>query len=372
MQTNLKVQVAVEAQHFTFSLCRKAEQMGPASIDHWWMKVTELYAQRGQRRWRCGNYQAAVGCFWALCKQAGSAAERDVQESYLLARLLPEARNQGSRVVFADACLASRSHARGTRVLEEAANLDAMIRGSRDCTLSRVEFRDRTADVLGPPPLSEEAVAEYRAFTSELLSPACEALGRGEAAGLKLARERWGGWMRSIGRRAGNAVQKQVLDVLSYECRAALHRCYSAAWCELLPVLERSYQLTAESKRFLEFWHLEPCSEAAEGDAFFFHLFHGHVFALHPASGELLRTAAGREVLGRWLTHPDEASFGRLLHALYVAALHYAGRKEQAALERRKQPTLAGGPELVGLEERLAARRTGRRGVGRRGGRRAD
>jgi hypothetical protein len=118
-----------------------------------------------------------------------------------------------------------------------------------------------------------------------------------------------------------------------------------------LPHLESKYQLSDPSANFLKFWHIVHCCEAAEGDNFYFHLFHGHVFALHPTSSEFLRTATGRESIGDWLVHPDHASaFGRLLHGLYVAAGHYNLRRDDRAQERKKQPDCLGNA-LDELEE---------------------
>ena len=123
---------------------------------------------------------------------------------------------------------------------------------------------------------------------------------------------------------------------------------------------------------------MDPVSESQLGSVAHFHLFHGHVFGLHPASGELLRTATGQKLVGSWLSeHGDVASrpgneeslarrqaepaFGRLLYAIYVAILHYAGRRDHAAFTRRQQPISVGGPELVGVQQQVVERRTGRK-----------
>jgi hypothetical protein len=97
------------------------------------------------------------------------------------------------------------------------------------------------------------------------------------------------------------------------------------------------------------------------GDRAHFHLFHGHVFGLHPASGELLRTAAGRELMAEWLQAPTVATWERLLHGILVAVFNYAERREQLTSNRRNQPVPSGGSELVNLEEKLVERRSGRR-----------
>jgi hypothetical protein len=58
-----------------------------------------------------GDYEAITEAFWTLCRQASSHVEREVQESYLLARPLSHARNRGSRRIVADACLVPRTEA---------------------------------------------------------------------------------------------------------------------------------------------------------------------------------------------------------------------------------------------------------------------
>jgi hypothetical protein len=364
MEGNLKEQVAVADQVFNFSLCRKQEKMGEIPVDHWWMNAPGLYGQRNHRRGQ-GNYQAVTDCFWAQCREAGSDADPEVQESHLLTMILPYARNQGSRRIFADAWPEPSSRANAPARREAVAQLDEMLRNSRGKELTRLQFRDQTGDVLGPPALTEEAKSEYWKFTNDFLGNTRAALDKDEAAGRQLALKYWDRCMKSVGRRADLAVEKQVLDVVSYESRAALHRCYSAAWCLLLPQLAGKYGLTEESYRFLQFWHLEQVEEAAEGSLANFHLFHGHVFALHPASGEMLRTAEGRALVGDWLSHPaDDQSFGRLLHGIHVAVHHYAQHRDEQASRRKKQPTSVAGTEMTRVEEELDARRSGRRKTG--------
>jgi hypothetical protein len=136
---------------------------------------------------------------------------------------------------------------------------------------------------------------------------------------------------------------------LSYEARAALHRCYSATWVELLAHLSEKYQLSPPSRKFLELWHLDQVRERGPANAEAWdHLFHGHVFALHPIGGGLLRTPTGRELVGAWLSDPDsQAAFGRVLHALWAAAYHYDERRESQALERRQGLPTAGGSRTI-------------------------
>lgn len=367
MEKALEEQVVVGSRPFVFSLCRKREAMGRVPVDHWWMPVPALYDQRGNRGRGRGNYESVVDCFWAMCGHEGSTSEVDVQESYLLARLLPSARNQGSRRIFPDAHLESRAQASTESRMESVRELDSQLSSCREKTLGLVEFRDRTGEVLGPPRLTEEAIGEYETFSTTLLGPASAELAGDESKALERLLERWADFMRSIGRRRGNLLQKQVLDVISYECRAALHRCYSAVWSEMIPELGRRHLLDPESLRFLEFWHLEQVMEASNVEYANFHLFHGHVFALHPATGEFIRTTTGRELVGDWLTHPDgEGPFGRLLHGMYVSTFHYASRRQDIAEQRKKRPPTVAGTDMVELEEGQEARKRGRRGDGKR------
>ena len=126
-----------------------------------------------------------------------------------------------------------------------------------------------------------------------------------------------------------------MLDVLSYEARAAFHQCYSALWFELLPRLVDRHGLDALGREFHELWHLDQIREPEPGARV--HLFHGHVFALHPAGGLLLGTPAGSDRVGAWLTAGEdrEEAFERLLHALFLTVHHYAGIHAAAADDRR-------------------------------------
>jgi hypothetical protein len=359
MRSGIRERVSVGEQAFTFTLCRKDEQLGPVAVDHWWMRTTELYRQRAQRRREGGNYEPVTEAFWALCRREGSHVERDVQESYLLARLLPFARSQGSRRVVADAYLAPRTKA--AREEREAAvtELDQFLRSCRTTTMTPLSFSRRTADVIGPPVLAAELEQTYRACCADLFDPAVAVLAADKDAGVARLLAGWQRLMGSVGRRSGRQAEKQVLDILSYEARAALHRCYSAAWYTLLlPHLTQAYRLSPETTAFLRLWHLDQASESNLGEAAYFHLYHGHAFALHPATALFLSTPVGRELVGSWLaTGCSNRAFGRLLYGIFVAVHHYAGLRDEAAQRRRKQPQGLSGPELINLEEQLARHR---------------
>jgi hypothetical protein len=275
MDGKLRSTLSVNDRPLDFSLCRKAEQFGAVSIDHWWMPTTALYAQRARKTQRSGNFAAVTTGFWALCCREGSQYESEVQESYLLARLVPLTRNQGSRRIFADACLSpprSRSRWRSQDSVEE---LEGLLQLSRTHELNRLDFQRKTGDVLGPSPLSPEIIERYQTFCEELFSRTRQLLLTDEDAAIEQAVACWQRWMGGIGRRRGQERDQHVLDVLSYEARAALHCCYSAVWDLLfLPHLQEHYQFSEASLRFLRLWHLDQAEESELAEQAFFHLFH--------------------------------------------------------------------------------------------------
>jgi hypothetical protein len=248
----------------------------------------------------------------------------------------------------------TRPESQGGSRQEEQDTLEGLLKASKEKTLTMLDFKNRTADILGPPVLAEEVQSHYRQVTEGFLGRARAALMRDGTAGLQVATTDWQQMMRLIGRRAGHVLEKQVLDILSYECRAAFHRCYSATWCYLLPRLAEKYGLDQPTLSFLRFWHLDHCSESAEGPHAYFHLFHGHIFGLHPSSGAMLQTPTGRENLAAWLSQPDsEAAFGRLLHAIFVALYHYVGQRDTSSDCRRKQPISRSDNDVLELERQM-------------------
>lgn len=348
----------VGEQPFPFELCRKAEQVGPLVLDHWWMNTRRLY---GQRRRPAPNLQNITAYFWALCRQHRTAADPEVQESYLLANLVPWARSNAGRRIFADAHL-TRPELLDSSTVEVQKNLEELLRKSRQDTLTLAAFNDRTADILGPPNLAAEIRDRYQEVVEDLLGEARAALGKDSCAGVKIAVAAWQQMMRGIGRRAGFGLDKQVLDILSYECRAALHRCYSAVWWDLLPHLALKHHLSPPSLRFLAFWHLDHCGAAEQGAHALFHLFHGHIFGLHPAGGTFLQSPIGRSLLGAWLQKPEsEAAYGQLLHGMYVTLYHYSDLRDLGSTGRRKQPTSQSDDMMLHLENEVVGEAKRRR-----------
>jgi hypothetical protein len=274
---------------------------------------------------------------------------------------MPHVRSKGSRRVLLDSVLTSKS----ASSLDKAAvttNLNQLLDQSREEETNLVGFRDSTADAIGPPIYGEEAEAAYDRFADELLEKGRNVLEQEGDRAIEVTVDLWKERMRTIGRRSGHDLEKQVLDILSYECRAAVHRCYSAVWDYLICSLDDKYELSDEEVVFHRFWHLERQMRSDQPDKARFHLFHGHIFGLHPAGAEFLQTTTGQSLMGEWLSAPESpASSGRLLHGLTVAVHDYASRNDVYAELRKRQPATRGGQDLVALEEHQAEKRSGRR-----------
>lgn len=323
---------------FEFELCRKQAQFGDVPVDQFWFAHGSLY---GQRKSAARNRQPISECFWSLCWREGSVLEDDIQETYILLKLLPHARSNGSRRVFKDAVLARTARSQ----VELIANLNASLSVSTDKETDLEAFRDQTAVLLGPPEYSDTTWRRYKEMEQELLGEGRSALQRSGEKGLTAPLARWQEWMRKVARRSGNAEDKQILDIFSYECRTALHRAYSAVWAELLPQLADRFQLTHESQLFHRLWHLDLCGPPLPGKQRF-HLFHGHVFGLHAGTALFAQTQAGAELIGAALREGDVGpAFRRLLSGLLVALHDYADRGETMAQVRKTPRSYADNAE---------------------------
>lgn len=342
---------------FEFSLCRKETTLGDLPIYQFWMPIRSLYHQRRQQ---AINYRPIIDAWWAICERGGTQCERDTQQSYLLVNLLPEARSNGSRRVFVDSFqTVPDSHTR--KIQAWVAALDGSLANSCHESIDEEEFHRVTANLIGPPTYAEEVDRRYFEIERELFDEGCQAFERDGVDGVQQTLKKWRRWMNGIGRHSGNLVEKQVLDVLSYECRTALHRCYSAVWRILLPALANRFNLTDESYIFHQLWHFDRCQESNLRNQAYFHPFHGHILGLHPACGPLLLTSRGGELFASWLREGSHDSYHRVLHALTVAIDYYGQQYELTALLRKNEGRVSSEGDMVAMEESQAARRRGRR-----------
>ena len=299
------------------------------------MNQKGLYGERKQESW---NRKTIIDYYWALCKKVGSHSERDVRESYILALLLPHARSNGSRKVFCDATLAKpkRMKTFNHKIVSE---LEQILKNGIEHECTEVEFRDRTANLLGPPQYEQEVFRLYKQYCQEIFDEGCEFLHRDSSEGFSASMERWAEKMRKIGRRRGNEKKKQVLDILSYEARAAFLRCYSCVWVELIRYLYEKEGLSDAEVEFHKLWHLVIKKPAAETDEALFFPFHGHVFGLHPACGTFIQTESGGMLLEDCINNPKSApAYQRLLNGFLMAMFQYAERHNTYAMLRKKGP----------------------------------
>ncbi len=326
---------------FGFLLHRKSIYLGTTPVQHFWMDTRTLYSARPSQT---GNSAAVVRYFGALCschQESGDAIERTVWENYLLARLLPYIRQYGSRRVLPDSRFGRSGAAYRGSAAAMRKELKELREQSRGARCERDEFRRRSGDLLGMPIPDERMQTFYELFTTELFSEPHHLLERGDT---EAAAERvvsgWNRAMETWGRGHDTALQRSVLDILSYESRAAFHRCYSAVWEQLLreggPLNSRLAHDTP-SIRFLHLWHKDHFWPV--GTDQLQHLFHGHVFALHPAMSLFMQCEEGRAMLGRVVTASDDDSydiaFEQFLQGVLMAMYVYAGQRKLIAQTRK-------------------------------------
>jgi len=148
------------ARHYTFHLRRKQAMFGDVPVDQWWMKRNTLY---GDRRTKAVNHLVIVEYWWSLCRKHATVFRTPIQETHILAKLLPHARSNGARRVFGDAVPGRRSA--GMTTQQVVAELDNLLVRSRTEEIDKEAFRNKTADCLGPPEYEPEAWQVYRQLT---------------------------------------------------------------------------------------------------------------------------------------------------------------------------------------------------------------
>ena len=353
MESQLRRGIRWQGQEHCFDLCRKRDlELGPVSIDHWWMPVSPLYSQRRGNSPPSRNHTEILRLYWAAVEHSNSTQLKNAQERYLLASLVPQVRAEGSRTIFADAFLKPASRLQQDEIVQA---LETQLNAASESELTRAEFFERSWGVLGRPSYPEGVQQIYQRYTRELLEEPCRHLATGDREqALRSVAATWAHWMKLVARRAGHEQEKIALNILSYEARAAFHHCYSLAWCELIRAFVRLDQYTEATSIFLRFWHTDWI------DSDNISLFHGHVFGMHPATGPFMLAPTGRQLLGTWLAEPlDIQRFGRLLHGILIALFDYARRREDAAADRPR-PAVRSEADLEVVQEIQAVRRRGK------------
>lgn len=319
------------AKLFSFELCRKQATFGSVPVDQFWMEVSSLYGQRGRS---ARNGTVVVEFYWSQCMKAATVLREEVQQSYILASLLPYARSNGSRRVFDDAVL-TKAKRIGEKSEEQIADLDQQLAVGRNGMIDMETFHRQSAALLGPPDFAPDVKRAYQELADELLGEGCRALVRWGTPGLEVPIKKLQRWMGTFARRRGNETKKLALDMLSYECRAAMHRCYSATWDKLLSHLEEKYHLDRPSVQFHRLMHFDITLPSNLRNANF-HLFHGHIFALHPGLSLLLQTKTGGELIADYLrVEAGDQPFRRLLNGIKIGLWDYYSRSDRYAKARR-------------------------------------
>jgi hypothetical protein len=281
--------------------------------------------------------------YWALCWETDAVLDDGAVQTYIQATLLPQIRAKGCRKIFCDANSVVPRPDGGADVTRrhqwQIKELNDLLAASREEYMDIVEFRDRTADAVGPP-LPEHRTSEvqraYDDMCEELLGRTQRAMERWGEDGLKIAEQTWKKWVNGIGRRRGGSAEKTALDTLSVEIRAAFWPAYSAVWCRLIDQLVAYGKLNQSGRLFHALWHLAHRCESNRDDAYF-HEFRGCPPALHPAMAVFIQTHAGSELVGNWLSCPySDQRLWRLLHGLYVAVEFYANQISETAILRRR------------------------------------
>jgi hypothetical protein len=152
---------------FDFPLCGKQIELGGMAIPQFWMDRRKLFPERNKP---APLYRTLVEYWWAQAWHQGHGTEVAVQDKYILANLLPYIRAHGSRRVIADAALLGR------RTRHATADLEQMLIASRKEGMSATEFRDKTADAIGPTQPDAAFAETYDMMTQELLASGRKAL----------------------------------------------------------------------------------------------------------------------------------------------------------------------------------------------------
>jgi hypothetical protein len=325
--------VVETGRFYSFELFRKSAAFDGVEVDQFKMRVDSIYGRKGARP---RNYEVLVEYYLAQCFGNLTIFDDEVLDSYILARLLPEVRRNGSRRIFDDAILTS-PHLVGQRKQALVRQLDDLLAASRRDALDMAAFHATTNRMLGVENISEAAAAAYQELTAELLGEGRRAVQRwGVVDGLQVPVLKFRNWMKTFARRSGNEDRKLALDMLSYESRAAMHRCYSAVWFELLKHLEQKYELDEASLQFHRLMHFDVQLQSNLPESYF-HLFHGHIFALHPGLNLFFETPTGGELIGDYLRGGTaDEPFRRLLNGFCVALGDYYVRSEYCSDERKR------------------------------------
>jgi len=307
-----------DSAEYSFFMEQQQIQLGNISINQIWLPKNTLY---GKYHDQDANRIALINFFWKSSEILSTNWDQDVLETYILATLLPETRGNASAKLFKDATLhpGLLKKETGKELINQ---LDLYIKQTSNDPMSQSDFWEKTRRFLGPIEFSEEIHQLYETMSKELFPLASNFSYLNGDQVLELARPTWDKWIKKYSKGGGRNVQINILNILSYEARCALHRCYSFFWSVFTVEIAKINGYSNEFVDFHNLWHLDPVIED-RGDGFRYHLFHGHVPGLHPAGGYLLQTLNGREIVSHYISNPTTESFERFLNAYYLSCILY-------------------------------------------------
>lgn len=312
---------------FPFKLCGKVAQLAHLQIPQFWIKRSDLLP-RGKRI--SPMFRSVIDYWWARYWADGGAMTPAMQDLYLLANLLPFVRDHGSRDVVDDS-VATREPDEGS-----VADLEETLAASRGKRLSALKFREATAQSIGPEVVPASTAALYSEITSDLLVPGRQALAERGKAGLQPVIATWKHWKKRFGKHGRSAEHRRVLDMLSYESRAAFFQCYDAVWRALLQEINHRMALSSEAARFHMLWHSLVRGPSKDSDTDDFFLFRAMPYALHPAAGLFIRTPTGQTLIAARLQDPNsQAAKEKFWHGMAMAVDHYSRVHGDVKQERK-------------------------------------
>lgn len=308
-------------------LCSKDLVLGHQVLRQFWFNRSSIY---GTRRKSACNQPAILDYFRRRVLQDNHAeSQKTAAETHLLAYLTPVIRSTGAQRVLPDA-VNFPTHGSKRRHFEAVAALENTLQKMSEPYLTFAEFYDLSLGLLEVPEVTGELLNEYRNLESELFAGVLRDWKTSPDTAKETVLKRWEGFQREFSRRSGDKhrLKREVLDVLSYESKAALHQCYSELWQALAQALANREECESVG-RFHLFWHCDirvPTDEIQD-----IHLMHGHVFALHPAFARLIQTKTGSAVIGAAMNgHRDSTAMRRFFTAACCAINDYMSERGEA------------------------------------------
>ncbi len=298
-------------------------------VTQFWVDKRTLVARNGTFG---KNFQPILDHFYHQAYQL-TGENGEAMETHLLATLWPEVRHDAAQLIFPDASLKRRSAGYQKELLQQ---LDQMLRTSRDKRSTLFEFHERSRNAVGFPTLSVEEMSLYRGWSAQLFEGLEDIWPHDLADAISKLKERWEVWKKRFGRRSNSHLQKTVLNMLSFESKAAFHQCYSAAWTAVLPRLANAAVRPDIFTNFHGLWHLDQ-RVPISGNRQDLHLLHGLVLGLHPAFSLLISTPIGQELIGDAVANTtDIAAQERFFHAALIAIYQYEDERASYNSSRRK------------------------------------